>query len=134
MLNKYVDIILSGLILAVFLQFYLIYKLSKRNKALETTNEDLDKENIALHKEIKSINILNAKVSLSNADKIWCLEEKMDQVHHIMANVLFVSNLIDNNGEGADRIVVIEELRQSVKYAEELSKRQVNPEDFYQGD
>lgn len=134
MLNKYVDLILSGLIVAVIFQFYLIYKLSKRNKVLEQSNEDKDKENVELHKEIGSINILNAKVSLSNVDRIWCLEEKMDQVHHIMANVLFVSNLIDNNGQGTDRIVVIEELRQSVKYAEELSKRQVNPEDFYRGD
>lgn len=134
MLSKYIDSILIVLSLAVGVLFWLVISLLKKNKKSEQKNNLLQDENRLLNEEIKSINILNAKVSLSNVDRIWCLEEKMDQVHHILRDVLFVSKLITNEKGETNTAAVIEELRRSVQYAEQLAKRQINEADFYKGD
>jgi spore cortex formation protein SpoVR/YcgB (stage V sporulation) len=137
MFNKYADLILLLLILVEFLRIYSNIRLSQKNKNLKEEKQILldavlnsSKNNSTLKTE--SSRILH--IMLSNAERIQRLEERHEQVDHIMSHVLHISNIIGPGEKRIDGLIIIEELRQRAKFAEELEKCQIDPQEFYQGD
>lgn len=136
MLNKYADLIILALNLGLITAITLIVVLFKKVNLLQSENNLIRREN----RKIKSENsIFHAtiqrilQVIQSNADEITCLRKQMNQVHQWLGEVLSVSNLIRSEKEGIDSTVVIEELRQRVKWAKEKEDRQINEDDYYRG-
>lgn len=60
-------------------------------------------------------------------------KEQIGQLHKWLGMVLNISNLIPNESEGIDATYIIDELRERVKWAEEVEKRNVDEENYYKG-
>ena len=60
-------------------------------------------------------------------------EKQMSQLHKWLGAVLNISNLIPNESEGIDAVCIIDELRERVKWAEEVEKQNVDEENYYKG-
>lgn len=137
MLDKYAELIILilgvGLITAIVLiiiLFKTIGLLRVENKLIKQENRKIKSDNSLFHTAIARI----LQVIQSNADEITCLRKQMNQVHQWLGEVLSISNLIRSEEAGIDSSVVIEELRQRVKWAKEREKQQTNESDFYKGD
>lgn len=61
-------------------------------------------------------------------------KEQIGQLHKWLGTVLNISNLIPNESEGIDAACIIDELRERVKWAEEVDKQNVDEENYYKGD
>ena len=61
-------------------------------------------------------------------------EKQMSQLHKWLGTVLNISNLIPNESEGIDAACIIDELRERVKWAEEVEKQNIDEENYYKGD
>ena len=60
-------------------------------------------------------------------------KEQIGQLHKWLGTVLNISNLIPNESEGIDATCIIDELRERVKWAEEVDKQNVDEENYYKG-
>ena len=60
-------------------------------------------------------------------------KEQIGQLHKWLGTVLNISNLIPNESEGIDAACIIDELRERVKWAEEVDKQNVDEENYYKG-
>ena len=60
-------------------------------------------------------------------------KEQMAQLHKWLGAVLNISNLIPNESEGIDAACIIDELRERVKWAEEVDKQNIDEENYYKG-
>lgn len=60
-------------------------------------------------------------------------KKQIGQLHKWLGMVLNISNLIPNESEGIDATCIINELRERVKWAEEVEKRNVDEENYYKG-
>lgn len=132
MLNKYTDLILTLLMLAVILNFYLTYKLTKKDKLLEKiVSQSLNfnkNKGIAL-----SVNSQILTITKLNTGNLKNLTKQMDQVQWWLGQ-LNVSNLIPAKEGETDSISVLEELQQRVEWIKQLEERQIDEADFYTGD
>ena len=61
-------------------------------------------------------------------------KEQIGQLHKWLGTVLNISNLIPNESEGIDTAYIIDELRERVKWAEEVEKQNIDEENYYKGD
>ena len=61
-------------------------------------------------------------------------KEQIGQLHKWLGTVLNISNLIPNESEGIDAACIIDELRERVKWAEEVEKQNIDEENYYKGD
>ncbi len=136
MLEKYADLIILilglGLVIAIILIVFLfkaVNLLQSENKLIKRENRKIKSENTIFHTTISRI----LQVIQSNADEINCLRQQMNQVHQWLGEVLSVSNLIRSEKDGIDSNIVIEELRQRVKWAEEKKAQRIDDDDYYEG-
>ena len=132
MLSKYTDLILMLLILAVILNFYLIYKLTKK----DTTLEKIIKQSLGFNKgegTARGVNSQILTITKLNTGNIKTLTKQMDQIQWWMGQ-LNVSNLIPAKEGETDSISVLEELQQRVEWIKQLEQLQIDEADFYKGD
>ena len=61
-------------------------------------------------------------------------KEQIGQLHKWLGTVLNISNLIPNESEGIDAACIIDELRERVKWAEEVEKQNIDERNYYEGD
>lgn len=138
MFNQYADLILLLAttvkvltILVVIMLLIKVDKLEKINKKVIKRNTTLSDENIGW----RSIIPRTIRVGEANARDIKALSEQQQHLNKYMGQVLGVSNLIPNEELGIEASDIIEELRERVKWAEELEKYQETDENnFYKGD
>lgn len=137
MINKYADLILLlDFSSQVFTTTLIIYLLLKINHLLET-NKDIISSSTKLNKETTKYRIRIPKILTvveANADDIGRLKQQMNQVHEWLGSVLNISNFIPDKNNQIDSSPVIEELRERVKWSEELEKQKKDETDFYNGD
>lgn len=132
MLSKYIDLILTLLMLAVISNFYLTYKLAKKDKLLER----IISQALGFNKgegTARGVNSQILTITKLNTGNIKNLTKQMDQVHWWLSQ-LNVSNLIPAKEGETDSISILEELQQRVEWIKELEERQINEADFYKGD
>ncbi|MEG4406416.1 hypothetical protein [Microcoleus sp. MON2_D5] len=130
MFSKYEDVILIVLILVVVVLVAIIINLKKDVDKLKSNDR-------TTHKRLNALDFANnrvLKVIESNASSITFFRKQMNQVHIWLGEVLGVSNLIRNERGEKDSSIVIEELREAVKWAKEKAERQINETDYYKGD
>lgn len=132
MLINYTYQILTLLILAVILNFYLAYRLIKKDELLEKTISQslrLNKGNGAA----RGVNSEILTITKLNTGNIKTLTKQMDQVQWWLSQ-LNISNLIPAREGEVDSISVMEELQQRVDWIKELEQLQLDEADFYKGD
>jgi hypothetical protein len=132
MLTNYTDQILTLLILAVILNFYLAYKLVKKDELLEKTIS----QSLRFNKgegTARGVNSEILTITKLNTGNIRTLTKQMDQVQWWLSQ-LNISNLILAKEGEPDSVSVMEELQQRVEWIKELEQRQTNEADFYKGD
>ncbi|MEG4149266.1 hypothetical protein [Microcoleus sp. Pol12B5] len=100
------------------------------NAILKTREERAVKENITWRNIIPK----TIRLSEANAENIKTLSGQQQILNRFVGEVLNVSNLIPNKEFGVEVSDIIEELRERVRWAQELEKYQSNNNDFYQGD
>lgn len=130
MFGRYEDVILLVLILAVVALVVTIKGLRKDIDKLKGNDQTTQKRLNAL--EFANTRVF--KVIESNADSIHFFRKQMNQVHVWLGEVLGVSNLIRNEKGEKDSSIIIEELRELVKWAKIKGKRSVDENDYYKGD
>lgn len=132
MLNEYIDIILPLLTSAIMLNFYLAYKLKKKDELLEI----IIKQTLNFNKgegTARGVNSQILTISKLNTGNIKTLTKQMDQIQWWMGQ-LNVSNLIPSKEGETDSVSVLEELQQRVEWIKQLEEIQVDESDFYKGD
>ncbi len=141
MISKYVDLILWVSILGAMLTIYLIFlvnNLTKELKNLRKINELLGKVNGGLAKENKVWRVDAPKILMIgeiNADDIKCLKEQVALINRWLADVLNISNLIPSKEAGIEASDIIDELKQRIKWNEEIANQRDKDESiFYKGD
>jgi superfamily I DNA/RNA helicase len=138
MFNQYADLILliattveALTILVVILLLIKVDNLEKINKRIIKRNITLRDENIGWRSTIPR----TIRVGEANAKDIKTLSEQQQHLNKFMGQVLNISNLIPNEELGIEASDIIEELRERVKWAEELEKyKETDEENFYKGD
>ncbi|MEG3875774.1 hypothetical protein QT972_00120 [Microcoleus sp. herbarium7] len=132
------EVILSiGNILISVLNLVLFIKQVKRTNLVEKNNKKIQEINLKLGTILSKTNTTNSRILMAfqnQENRIKCLEAQMAQVHEYLGKVLGVSKLIFFDDSLNERIDIIEELRQRVKWAEEIEKQQTDDSDFYKGD
>ena len=132
MLNNYTNQLLTVLVLAVILNFYLVYKLIKKDILLEKTISQSLKFNKG-NGTARGINSEILNITKLNTGNIKTLTKQMDQVQWWLSQ-LNISNLIPAKEGEPDSVSVMEELQQRVDWIKELEERQINEAEFYKGD
>jgi len=141
MISKYTELILWMSILGTILTGYLIFlvvNLSKTVDNLTTINKLLTKENRRLDKEnnlwrTDAPKIL--KVGELNANNIKDLKEQVFLINKWLVDVLNISSLIPAKEAGIEASDIIDQLKQNIKWNEEIARRRDEDEnDFYKGD
>lgn len=135
MFNKYIDLILSIVVIVQLIEIYLTITLSRKNNSLEKINKALRGDNLVFNKGNSMARATTSKVLnivQLNANDINQLKLQMEQVHTLLGQVLNVSNLIPSEGK-TDTASRIEELRQLVKFSEELAKHKIDETNYYKG-
>ena len=141
MISKYTELILWMSILGTILTGYLIFlvvNLSKTVDNLTTINKLLTKENRRLDKEnnlwrTDAPKIL--KVGELNANNIKDLKEQVFLINKWLVDVLNISSLIPAKEAGIEASDIIDQLKQNIKWNEEIARRRdENENDFYKGD
>ncbi|MEG5173269.1 hypothetical protein [Microcoleus sp. B3-D7] len=130
MFGKYEDFIIIVLILGLIVLAVIVICLKLENSKLKDTKAVQAKQIIALQFTVNRM----FRVVESNADSVSLLRKQMNQVHQWLGEVLSISNLIRNEEGQKDSSIVIEELRELVKWAKVKGKRAVNENDYYKGD
>jgi len=126
-----------GTILTGYLIF-LVVNLSKTVDNLTTINKLLTKENRRLDKEnnlwrTDAPKIL--KVGELNANNIKDLKEQVFLINKWLVDVLNISSLIPAKEAGIEASDIIDQLKQNIKWNEEIARRRDEDEnDFYKGD
>lgn len=137
MFTQYADLILLMMTiietLTIFLVIMLLNKvnrLERINKLLQSRETSIVTENVGWRTIIpKAI-----RVSTLNAEDIKSIKEQQALVNRWLGEVLNISNLIPAKEYGIEVSDIIEELRQRVKWQEEIERQQLNDSDFYKGD
>src|SRR4028118_540644 len=118
MLNNYTNQLLTVLVLAVILNFYLVYKLIKKDILLEKTISQSLKFNKG-NGTARGINSEILNITKLNTGNIKTLTKQMDQVQWWLSQ-LNISNLIPAKEGEPDSVSVMEELQQRVDWIKEL--------------
>jgi hypothetical protein len=132
MLSKYTDLILLLLMLATTSNFYLTYKLIKKDESLEKAI----KQRLDFNRgegTARSVNSQILTITKLNTGNIKNITKQMDQVHWWLGQ-LNISNLIPAREGEMDSNTVMEELQQRVEWIKQLEELQIDVADFYQGD
>jgi hypothetical protein len=114
------------------LNFYLAYKLKKKDELLEI----IIKQTLNFNKgegTARGVNSQILTISKLNTGNIKTLTKQMDQIQWWMGQ-LNVSNLIPSKEGETDSVSVLEELQQRVEWIKQLEEIQVDESDFYKGD
>lgn len=132
MFGKYDDFVLIGLVVGqlVIISLIIIDRFErKKNKMLKDENRLLERENYLLRSlpELLAIVEQNSKVLKNRGDQI-------DQIHQYFSEVLQISNLISCHEKNADPTIVIAELRERIRWAEETRNYHAENIVYYQPD
>lgn len=133
MFGKYNDLILAVLILGQITIIYLIASdrsEKQKNKVLADTNRNLERENALLRFSIPRLTMLVQGFSESDNRR----KKQVEQIQKYLGEVLEISNLISFEEQGLDPTVVIDELKERLRWAEETRKHQSNNTDYFQAD
>lgn len=136
MLNKYAEWIVIALTLITGYNTLVNANQDKEINDLKKANLSLSKENIRLKKKnsvwrVEAPRIL--RIGELNASNIKDLNEQQQLLNKYLGQVLNVSNLIPNKELGIEASDIIEELRQRVRWNEEVEAQHHDEEEYYKG-
>ena len=137
MFGKYEDLVLVVLLSGLLVSIILIIILLTSVINLKKDNNRLKEKNRRMEAKVDFLRITASRIFLvidSNASAIVLLRKQMNQVHRWLGEVLSISNLIRDDDGAVNSGVLIEELRDQVKWEHEREQRQVDENDYYKGD
>ena len=134
MFGKYEDLVLVALLSGLLVSIILIIILLTSVIDLKKDNNRLKEKNRRMEAKVDFLRITASRIFLvidSNASAIVLLRKQMNQVHRWLGEVLSISGLICDDDGAVNSGVLIEELRDQVKWEHEREQRQVDENDYY---